>query len=89
MLALLVNVTLSVFKPRGMTPYGQRKQVEQRVASQSTPATSPSLGARSETVDAAVSTPRWVKVFGISIVALIGLAGILKHAADGSWGHGH
>jgi len=32
--ALLVNVTLSVYKPRGMTPYGQRKQHEQRTVSQ-------------------------------------------------------
>jgi hypothetical protein len=29
-LALLVNVTLSVYKPRGVTPYGWRKQREQR-----------------------------------------------------------
>lgn len=30
LLVLLVVATLSVFKPRGMTPYGQRKQREQR-----------------------------------------------------------
>ena len=38
-LALLVNATLSVYKPRGMTNYGRRKQraqrtVEQRVISE-------------------------------------------------------
>lgn len=33
-LALLVNTTLSVYKPRGMTKYGRRKQREQRAASQ-------------------------------------------------------
>ena len=32
LLVLLVNTTLSVYKPRGMTPYG-RKQNEQRTAS--------------------------------------------------------
>lgn len=31
-LALLVTTTLSVYKPRGLTPYGQRKQHEQRRA---------------------------------------------------------
>jgi hypothetical protein len=33
LLLLLVATTLAVFKPRGITPYGQRKQLEQRVAS--------------------------------------------------------
>jgi hypothetical protein len=30
LLLLLVATTLAVFKPRGMTPYGQRKQLDQR-----------------------------------------------------------
>jgi hypothetical protein len=30
---LLVAVTLSVYKPRGMTRYGQRKQLKERAAS--------------------------------------------------------
>ena len=29
-LALLVNTTLSIYKPKGMTKYGRRKQREQR-----------------------------------------------------------
>ena len=33
LLLLLVATTLAVYKPRGMTPYGQRKQDEQRAAS--------------------------------------------------------
>ena len=33
-LALLVNTTLSVYKPRGMTKYGRRKQREQRAVDQ-------------------------------------------------------
>lgn len=32
LLALLVATTLSVYKPRGMTPYGWRKQREERIA---------------------------------------------------------
>ncbi len=34
LLVLLVTTTLSVYKPRGMTPYGRRKQHEQRTVSQ-------------------------------------------------------
>lgn len=34
LLALLVNTTLSVYKPRGLTRYGWRKQQEQRTESQ-------------------------------------------------------
>jgi uncharacterized membrane protein len=35
LLLLLVATTLAVYKPRGMTPYGQRKHHEQRPVSQS------------------------------------------------------
>jgi hypothetical protein len=34
LVALLVATTLSVYKPRGMTRYGWRKQHEERAASQ-------------------------------------------------------
>ena len=34
LLVLLVTTTLSVYKPRGMTPYGRRKQHQQRALSQ-------------------------------------------------------
>jgi hypothetical protein len=34
LLALLVATTLAVYKPRGMTPYGWRKQHEERTVSQ-------------------------------------------------------
>jgi hypothetical protein len=33
LLVLLVATVLAVYKPRGVTPYGQRKQREQRTAS--------------------------------------------------------
>jgi hypothetical protein len=55
LLALLVNVTLSVYKPPGMTPYGWRKLRERR----------------SESDDNPSSTPRWVTVFAIIVVALV------------------
>lgn len=41
MLLLLVAVTLSVYKPRGMTRYGQRKQHEQRTVSAALDAATP------------------------------------------------
>jgi len=34
LLVLLVTATLSVYKPRGMTPYGWRKQHKERTVSQ-------------------------------------------------------
>ena len=34
-LALLVNTTLSIYKPKGMTKYGRRKQREQRTVAES------------------------------------------------------
>ena len=37
LLLLLVATTLAVYKPRGMTRYGRRKQHEQRMVSQRTP----------------------------------------------------
>ncbi len=37
LLLLLVATTLSVYKPRGVTPYGWRKQQEQRKALQVAP----------------------------------------------------
>jgi hypothetical protein len=33
LLVLLVATTLAVYKPRGMTPYGRRKQHEQGITS--------------------------------------------------------
>lgn len=40
-LALLVNTTLSVYKPKGMTKYGRRKQREQHTVGE--PVVSPNL----------------------------------------------
>jgi len=51
LLVLLVNVTLSVYKPRGMTRYGRRQQHD--------------IG------DDKGGTPRWVKVFGITVIVLV------------------
>ncbi len=62
LLVLLAATTLAVYKPRGMTQYGMRKQGD----------TGMGLGLESTT-----STPRWVKVFGVLIIVLILLVGIM------------
>lgn len=64
LLALLVATTLSVYKPRGMTPYGRRKQQEQDVASDR---------------GSSNITPRWVYVLGIIVVVLLFVVRHLTH----------
>jgi hypothetical protein len=64
LLALLVNVTLSVFKPRGLTSYGRRMQQDEHVRS----------GGRS-----ASATPRWVFVFAIIALVLLFIIRHLTH----------
>jgi len=72
LLVLLTVATLAVYKPRGMTRYGLRKEREQG-------------NARSRSgLGSATSTPRWVKVFGVVVIALILLVGIMMLAG----GHG-
>jgi hypothetical protein len=56
LLALLVNVTLSVYKPRGMTSYGWRKLHEEGEG--------PDRGSTT-------SIPLWVYVFGIIALVLL------------------
>jgi hypothetical protein len=58
LLVLLVATVLAVYKPRGMTPYGRRKQHAQRTGVR------PDLGSTT-------STPRWVKVFGIIALVVV------------------
>jgi len=69
LLALIVATTLGVYKPRGMTPYGRRRQHEE-----------PNV--QSSYVDDSIgdidSPPRWVKVSGIVGIVLILLFRVLK-----------
>ena len=65
LLVLLTVATLAVYKPRGLTRYGVRKEREHG-------------NARSRSgLGSATSTPRWVKVFGVVMIALILLVGIM------------
>lgn len=76
--ALIVATALSTYKPRGMTPYGRRKQLELRSVSHSVPQRT-SAFANGE-------YPRWVKAFGIlGIVAVLLFAAM--HLAGGGMGN--
>ena len=55
LLVLLVTTTLGIYKPRGMTRYGTRKE-----RSQASPGR-----------DSPTGIPRWVKVFGVMAVILV------------------
>ncbi len=65
LLMLLAATALAVYKPPGMTRYGVRKEDEEGDAKVGS-----SLGS-------AMRTPLWVKVFGIVIIVLILLVGIM------------
>lgn len=79
---LTVNVTLSVFKPRGLTPYGHRKQRERINLGQANES-----GSNLEDV---VGAPRWVKLLGITVlVVLVVFRVVLVHLSGGLGHHGH
>jgi hypothetical protein len=87
LLVLLVATTLSVYKPQGMTPYGRRKQHEERMVSQR-----PFLDSSGETGvgpgrGSTTRIPRWVKVCGIIVIVLILLFVILHLTGGGLGGH--
>jgi hypothetical protein len=65
LLVLLTAATLAVYKPLGMTRYGVRKQRDQA-----------SAGGESG-LGSVTSTPRWVKVFGVIVIILILLVGVM------------
>ena len=73
---LMVNTTLSVYKPRGMTLYGRRKQWEE--------CTTTAAGAVKSD---AVSTPGWVKAFGITVFVLVILFRVILVHLSGGFGH--
>jgi hypothetical protein len=72
LVVLLVTAGLGVYKPRGMTRYGMRKQRKQGDTE-----VGPRFGLRTR-------TPHWVKVFAVIVVVLVVLIGIMMLAG----GHG-
>ena len=77
---LIVNTVLSIYKPRGMTRYGRRKQRAQYQKG----------GSEAEAIvelDKDAKAPVWVKVFAIiGFVLLIVFRVVIVHL---SGGHGH
>src|SRR5262245_747100 len=76
LLALLVNVTLSIYKPQGLTPYGRRKLAVYRP------------GRDSELAAAGGRTPRWIQGLAILVVTLI-VVFVIVHLAGGGLGTLH
>jgi hypothetical protein len=78
---LLLIQVLNVYKPRGMTPYGRRKQQEERQGMPSIPATA-------YAGDDTGSTSRWVKVLAIIVITL-SLLFVILHFTGGGLGGMH
>jgi hypothetical protein len=76
LVALLVNVTLSIYKPRGLTPYGRRKHLE------------PHRVAERDASPGRERAPRWIQALAFLVIALI-LVFILLHLAGGGLGTLH
>jgi hypothetical protein len=73
-LLLIVNTVLSVYKPRGMTLYGRRKQRSSSVANVNV-----------HELNEAPNTPRWVRAFGITaFILLLTFRLVLRHFSGGS-----
>lgn len=73
-LALLVNVTLSIYKPRGLTAFGRRRQAAQPDAASS--------GIRRE------PAPVWIMFLAVAVVVLI-VAFVVLHLAGSGLGALH
>ena len=85
LLALFVNVALSVFKPWGATPYGRRKQERHVVMAGGLPTHG---AARVETRSRSTSRPpRWAYVVGLHAIGLVLLVLVVHLAGGGMRGH--
>jgi hypothetical protein len=94
LLVLLVPAVLSVYKPRGLTPYGRRKQHEQRAPSQQPylPPQRPSLDSNGDigiwpSGGSITITLRRAHMFGIVVVVLVLHFVILHLTGIGLGGH--
>lgn len=87
LLALFVATTLPVFKPRGMTPYGQRKQQNRSETSRGMPASqTPTDSANKRNVEGHCSR---VKVLFAVISVIILVLVVLHFTSGGHSNHGH
>ena len=87
LLVLIVNTTLSVYKPRGLTRYGRRVQVEREGAVQAARLPRPVALRPVPHLGTVSRSPRWAYVVGLHAVGL-GLLFIIFHLAGGGFG-GH
>lgn len=86
-LALLVTTTLSVYKPRGLTAYGRRKE-EERGKLRILESTRASVDTRNEREHLPkVGPPRWVYVVGIHAIGLVLWFLVLHLTGGGVPGH--
>jgi hypothetical protein len=76
LLALLVNVTLSIYKPQGLTAYGRRKLLEQR------------QGAERTMAERDAPSPLWIRGLAVLVVMLI-LVFVILHLAGSGLGSLH
>lgn len=93
LLVLLVPAVLSVYKPRGLTPFGRRKQQEHQVLSQQPHLSRqrPSLasnGGISISPNGSITiTLRRARIFGLAVVVVVLHAFILHLTGTGPGGH--
>lgn len=78
LLVLLAVMTLSVFKPWGMTPYGRRKILQADLPSR--PSDDITL-ARDPVFT--TSAPQWMRVVGIHVIGLVLLFVVILHLSSG------
>jgi hypothetical protein len=77
MLVLVVATALSVYKPRGMTRYGRRKQIEQEHTGD--------IGGVGRVRGSTTGTPRWVYALRVIVIVLL-LLFVILHLTDGGLG---
>jgi hypothetical protein len=92
LLVLLVPAVLSVYKPRGLTPYGHRKQLEHRAPLQQPPSERPSLDSNGDigvwSRGASVTiTLRRAHMYGVIVIVLVLHLVILHLNGIGVGGH--
>jgi hypothetical protein len=87
-LVLLVNTTLSVYKPWGRTRYGRRKQQQEQTLG-GAPISTPAALSYTENKAAAPGLPLGFKIF-LAVVGVIAAVFVVVHLTGGGLGsHGH
>ena len=72
LLVLLVIAVLNIYKPRGLTPYGRKKQLEAGVK---------------PNPESTEGSARWVKMFALALSGLVLVFALLHHVLGGGTRH--